>query len=249
MKNRVLYFLRVLLVISTIITLFFINIAYSKYEDQYDTNYKLGINGWFIKINDIDIQEITTLNEVMEVIWIENEHINEGLFVPARQGYFEFNIDYTYVSVDFDIKIKIEQLNTNILEDFKIYGYTIDDGEIVELDYTGTPEESNILTIPVNIYETRPEVTENPEENEITTPEVTENPEMENEIATPEELRPTQKKKKTIRVFLEWNDDENNKMDNKQDTEYITKGEHIEGSEKTAFTYNLWVSFEQHVNI
>lgn len=121
MKDKIVFLLRMLLVFSTIITLLFINTAYSKYQDAYDTNYKLGIHSWLIKVNTHDIQEVETLNGVVELKWIENEHMDDDLLVPARQGYFEFDIDYTYADVDFDFKVKMRQLNENRLEDFRIY--------------------------------------------------------------------------------------------------------------------------------
>ena len=43
----------------------------------------------------------------------------------------EYIIDYENVGVNFDINIEIQGIE-NIIQDIEVYGYSIDDGEIVE---------------------------------------------------------------------------------------------------------------------
>lgn len=53
-------------------------------------------------------------------------------------------------------------------------------------------------------------------------------------------------KTKTIRILFRWNDDNSNKMDNSQDTQY--KGETVEGdSVHTALRYRVKVTFTQYL--
>lgn len=115
------------------------------------------------------------------------------------------------------------------------------------------------MTILVKVYEDEPEPTKEPEitpsPEAMTDPEEPENTQWPEVTTNPEEpIEPValtrslvRKTKENIKIYVEWNDDENNKMDNIEDTDYITMGEPIEDSEKTAVKLELWVTFEQHI--
>ena len=128
-KNK-LRILQILCIISLLITIFSIQRTYARYFEKVDTTYQTHIKRWLIKINDNNIHEAKTLSEVMQPILVENENMNNNnTLVPGRTGYFEMLLDYTYVDLAFQYEFSIEQLNTNQLTDFEIYGYEVIDGE------------------------------------------------------------------------------------------------------------------------
>lgn len=141
-KNKI-KIIEILCIISLIITIFSIQRTYARYFEQVDTTYNTNIKRWLVKVNDQIIHDAETLNEVMEPIMIENEHINNQVLVPGQTGYFEMLIDYTDVDVTFEYEFTIEQLNETPLDDFEIYGYEVIDGENHTI--TETPEIKGVI--------------------------------------------------------------------------------------------------------
>lgn len=121
--------MKVLCIISLIVTVISIQKTYARYFEKVDTTYNTNIKRWLIKVNDNIIHNSETLNEVMEPIITKNENVTNNVLVPGQTGYFEMLIDYTYVDLAFEYEFSIEQLNETALEDFEIYGYEIIDGD------------------------------------------------------------------------------------------------------------------------
>lgn len=120
--------LEILCIISILITIFSLQRTYAKYFEKVDTTYQTHIKRWLIKVNEHNIHEEETLSEIMQPILNENEHMNNNILVPTRTGYFDMQLDYTYVDLEFEYEFSIEQLNEVKLTDFEIYGYEIIDG-------------------------------------------------------------------------------------------------------------------------
>ena len=140
-KKTKLRALQILCIISLLITIISIQRTYARYFEKVDTTYDTHIKRWLIKVNDHTIHEESSLTEVMQPIFVENENMNSNnTLVPGREGYFEMLIDYTYVDVAFRYDFSIEQLNTTKLTDFEIYGYEVIDGD------TSTITETNTIT-------------------------------------------------------------------------------------------------------
>lgn len=118
--------IQILCIVSLIITVFSIQKTYAKYFEKVNTTYATNIKRWVININGTDIHgKEQELSQIMTPVLRENQHINNNVFVPGREGYFEFVIDYSKVDLSFKVDFDIQQLNTVQLEDFEIYGYSI----------------------------------------------------------------------------------------------------------------------------
>lgn len=136
-KLKILTNLKVLFVISLLITMFFISTTYSKYYEEMNTNYDIDMMRWNIKLNEEEIQNITDLTKIMQPTFIENENIEENIIAPGRKGYFDIIIDYSQVDIPFKFELNIQQTGENKLTDFKVYGYSIvekEESEIIESD-------------------------------------------------------------------------------------------------------------------
>lgn len=120
--------LKILFIISLIISAISISGTYAKYYEQINTNYEIGIKRWLIKLNQNDIHFSATLTEIMQPTIEENTNIKQGILVPGGKMYFPLEIDYSSVDVPFYTEFKLEQLNTTPLKDLKIIGYS----EVVE---------------------------------------------------------------------------------------------------------------------
>ena len=143
-KKKKLRILQILCIISLLITFVSIQKTYARYFEKVDTTYDTHIQRWFVKVNDHVIHEENTLSQVMQPIFVENENMNNNnTLVPGRTGYFEMLIDYSAVDLTFEYDFSIEQLNTNKLNDFEIYGYEVIDGD--ESTITETKEIKGII--------------------------------------------------------------------------------------------------------
>lgn len=136
-KKRIVFFLEILCIISLLITMLSIQRTYARYFEMVDTTYDTHIKRWLIKVNSHNIHEEQTLTEVMQPVLVEDENRNSNVLVPGGTGYFDMVLDYNYVDVAFQYEFSIEQLNTNQLADFELYGYEIIDGD------TSTVTETN----------------------------------------------------------------------------------------------------------
>lgn len=139
MKDKTkLRIIQILCIISVLITVLTIQRTYARYFEKVDTTYATNIKRWVINVNNKNVHEQETLNQVMQPILVEDENINSDVLVPGREGYFEMFIDYSSVDLAFEYEFSIEQLNETPLEDFEIYGY-----EVVDADGTSTVTETS----------------------------------------------------------------------------------------------------------
>ena len=211
--------IKILLIISILITAYSIQRTYAKYYEKLGTTYNTNIKKWLINVNNKNIHEEETLTEVMTPVFIENENMNNNeTLVPGREGYFPMLIDYSYVDLKFKYEVSIQQLNETILEDFEIYGFEVVDGENTTI--TTTDEEGNKIRDKITgIIDPTTEVNSNDE------------------------------KKKEIRILFRWNDGEDSVMDNKADTQYVGEentDENNDGLHKI-LKYKAVMTFEQYI--
>ena len=211
--------IKILLIISILITAYSIQRTYAKYYEKLGTTYNTNIKKWLINVNNKNIHEEETLTEVMTPVFIENENMNNNeTLVPGREGYFPMLIDYSYVDLKFKYEVSIQQLNETILEDFEIYGFEVVDGENATI--TTTDEEGNKIRDKITgIIDPTTEVNSNGE------------------------------KKKEIRILFRWNDGEDSVMDNKADTQYVGEentDENNDGLHKI-LKYKAVMTFEQYI--
>ena len=120
--------IQILCIVSLLITVFSIQRTYARYFEKVDTTYETNIKRWLVNVNESFIRENTTLNEIMEPVLVSNPHMNNNdTLVPGREGYFEFLIDYNSIDLAFKFEFTLEQLNTEPLQDFEVYGYEVVD--------------------------------------------------------------------------------------------------------------------------
>lgn len=129
-KKNKLRILQILCLISLLITFVSIQRTYARYFEKVDTTYDTHIKRWLIRINEHNIHEETSLEKIVQPVIVDAENMNNNnTLVPGRTGYFDIVIDYSFVDLTFEYDFSIEQLNTNKLDDFEIYGYEIVDGD------------------------------------------------------------------------------------------------------------------------
>lgn len=264
--------IQILCIVSLLITVFSIQKTYARYFEKIGTTYDSNIKRWVINVNNNNIHRNNSLSEVMQPVLVANEHINNNVLVPGREGYFDFEIDYSKVDLNFRFNFDIEQLNTknvineetqeeteveNYLEDFEVYGYKIIDGENTDTtDITSLSKISPIIdVVQGKITYTKIVIASESELTDLQVQRVLE--EFEDgtkkvEITKIQELDTD--KKVDVRVLFRWNDDnkdttdtdEQEGMNNAEDTAYA--GEAIEGdSIHTNLNYNVKITFTQQL--
>ncbi len=124
--------IQIFFLLSLIITICLINTTYAKYTENINPNLHVTLNQWLIKVNEQDIMGEESFENILAMqLNNDNDNINENVLVPASTGYMEYIINYENVGVNFDINIEIQGIE-NIIQDIEAYGYSIDDGEIIE---------------------------------------------------------------------------------------------------------------------
>ncbi len=210
--------IQILCIISLIITVFSIQRTYAKYFEKIDTTYDTKIKRWIIKVNGVDIHNKTE-EVVMEPTFVENEHMNENVLVPGREGYFELLIDYTKVDVAFKCDFDLKQNNEEaILEDFEIYGYSI----ITTDADSGEETETKTQLETANNF------------SELT------------QLIDPT-TQADEEKNLHIKILFRWNDenkdtldsDEKTGMNNYEDTQYVKNKENLNYKVKVTFTQQM----------
>ena len=224
--------IQILCIVSLLITFFSMQRTYAKYYEKTATNYITNIKRWAIKVNAHYIHRGTQLSQIMQPVFIANDHMNSNnTLVPGRQGYFEFELDFTEVDVPFRYEFDIEQLNTklvtdegtgdtieadNHLTDFQIYGFSIVDGD---------NEYITNLTQPNKLSEITQYIKPNDEDD----------------------YNSDNEKKRTVRVLFRWYDEIDNTMDNFADATYNGAADPSEDSDgkHKVLKYNVKISFTQ----
>ena len=267
--------IQVLCIISLLITVFSIQKTYARYFEKVDTNYNTQIKRWVVKVNNSIIHNKSSLIEVMQPVFISNAHMNNNnTLVPGREGYFEFEIDYSTVDVPFKFQFDIKQLNTktvvtgvepnitetvvdNHLEDFEVFGYqVIDGGDTDTTDITSLEKINPVIDVEQGKITYTKIVTAT--ETELADLQVQRVLEDFGDGTKKVEITNTQEldtdKKVKVRVLFRWNDankdtaqaDNQPGMNNKEDTQY-------EGESNTndpfhdLLKYNVKITFTQQL--
>lgn len=203
MKNSIkikLNIIRLLCIISLIVTGLSIRSTYAKYYENVATNYNINIKRWLIKVKNEDIIEKQDFSEDLTPTFVANQYMNPNVWVPTAQAYIEFDIDYKEVDVAFNLNLALEKMGTENekLKDLKIL-------KVVTVTGTTTETETEI-TLPYNV--------------------------------TVDGVAEANKVMK-VRMYLEWNDDEETEeMSDIDDTNYQ------KNYDKTK--YKVTATFEQY---
>lgn len=129
--------------------------TYAKYLDTKEGDTDFTIAKWKILVNQQDITEASTMSSLITPVYIENEHMKEGVIAPEREGYFDLVIDSSNTEVSFRYDISVTSSENSSVNDLIITGYSLNDSEIIPVSdqlnnlsnviyYTDTNKENKI---------------------------------------------------------------------------------------------------------
>lgn len=173
-----------------VVCFYFMQETYAKYVTTSEGKINAKIARWNIKVNETDIKNNASLTQDIIPTFEKSENIAENVIAPTIKGYFDLNIDASAVDVSLTYQILIEE--NDLISDFIITGYQINDGNLINLTNT----------------------------NEIT-----------NDILLDEVNRV-----QTIRIYFEWYDEADNKMDDDADTAVTIDNDNLTLNVKLSFT-------------
>lgn len=144
MKNKQ-KFKIILLILILIILYLVIRNTYSKYITSESSSSTLNISKWHILLNDKDISENTDFSSDIEIDYIPNENIANGVIVPTSKGSFSIDLESTGTELPFEYEISINQDSSSII-DYKIISYSLDNGTtITELSSDETSIKGEVI--------------------------------------------------------------------------------------------------------
>lgn len=129
--------------------------TYAKYLDTKEGDTDFTIAKWKILVNQQDITKASTMSSLINPVYIENEHMKEGVIAPGREGYFDLVIDSSNTEVSFRYDISVTSSENSSVNDLIITGYSLNDSEIIPVSdqlnnlsnviyYTDTNKENKI---------------------------------------------------------------------------------------------------------
>ena len=131
-------FFFIISVIFLILTIISIQITYARYVTSLTAKSTVELGSWLIRVNDQNIMANSDISAVVTPIFDSSEYVSDGVLAPSSTGYVEINLDYNEVTVPFKYDISVAYDAEDALEDFKLTGYSIDDGETVTLEADST---------------------------------------------------------------------------------------------------------------
>lgn len=145
----------VLAICALILCITQIQQTYAKYLDTKEGDTDFTIAKWKILVNQQDITEASTMSSLINPVYIENEHMKEGVIAPGREGYFDLVIDSSNTEVSFRYDISVTSSENSSVNDLVITGYSLNDSEIIPVSdqlnnlsnviyYTDTNKENKI---------------------------------------------------------------------------------------------------------
>ena len=111
--------------------------AYAKYTTSADANTNMTIARWGITINNQDVVSNNDFSDTITPVFAGTDYIAEGIIAPTSEGYFDIVINHNQVDVAFSQTINLSYAEDNTITDFKIVGYSLNNGSVVY--FTGTP--------------------------------------------------------------------------------------------------------------
>lgn len=135
----------ILLILILIFTFLIIKSTYSKYLTATDDNASLHIANWNIKLNDEDIKENKDFTESIQLVFDENDYIDNSVIAPTSRGSFKVKIESTGTELPFQYILQIAEeqnpdsvsdavLNKADIPDFRIYSYTLNGSAPITVD-------------------------------------------------------------------------------------------------------------------
>lgn len=154
MKKRLI----LLVVLSIILCLFFVQESLAKYITAADETANISIARWKILVNDEDIRDENTVNTVINPVFLGNDNIAENIIAPTSEGYFDLIIDAREADVSFKYKISMSVNQNSSVKDLVATKYVVNGGEPITMDINNQTIENTILygnnnsTINIRVY-------------------------------------------------------------------------------------------------
>lgn len=130
-KFNILHF-SIFVVTITIVIIVIYN-SYSKYITSVNGNAAIGIARWKILVNNQDITQNNSLNNVISPVFPGGDNVASGVIAPTAEGYFDMEIDASDTDVSFKYIITTSDNADSAVSDLIISGYSIDGGERQEI--------------------------------------------------------------------------------------------------------------------
>ena len=154
MKKRLI----LLVVLSIILCLFFVQESLAKYITAADETANISIARWKILVNDEDIREENAVNTVINPVFLGNDNIAENIIAPTSEGYFDLIIDAREADVSFKYKISMSVNQNSSVKDLVATKYVVNGGEPITMDINNQTIENTVLygnnnsTINIRVY-------------------------------------------------------------------------------------------------
>ncbi len=147
-----------LVVLSIILCLFFVQESLAKYITAADETANILIARWKILVNDEDIRDENTVNTVINPVFLGNDNIAENIIAPTSEGYFDLIIDAREADVSFKYKISMSVNKNSSVKDLVATKYVVNGGEPITMDINNQTIENTVLygnnnsTINIRVY-------------------------------------------------------------------------------------------------
>lgn len=154
MKKRLI----LLVVLSIILCLFFVQESLAKYITAADETANISIARWKILVNDEDIRDENAVNTVINPVFLGNDNIAENIIAPTSEGYFDLIIDAREADVSFKYKISMSVNKNSSVKDLVATKYVVNGGEPITMDINNQTIENTVLygnnnsTINIRVY-------------------------------------------------------------------------------------------------
>lgn len=158
MKNykKILFFICIIVICITLVLI--VN-TYAKYLSSANSSSSINVARWNIKVNNKSIIDSSDITDVIEPVFPGNDYIAANIIAPTAEGYFDLNFDFSNVDVSFNYIISANVNENSDVKDLIVTGYSIDDGELVNLNDNSTNvfsedifQKDNIQNRKIRIY-------------------------------------------------------------------------------------------------
>ena len=106
---------------------------------------EINVARWNILVNNLSIKDNPDISTTLTPVFPGNENIASGIIAPTAEGYFDINFDVSAADVSFKYDITTSVHPNSSVKDLVVTGYSIDNGERINLDNPNTPITDTIL--------------------------------------------------------------------------------------------------------
>ena len=112
--------------------------TYSRYVAAAEESIDLALANWQILLNDEDITSSSSSIGTINPVILENENVANNKLAPSSVGYFDIDIDASFVEISFNYNIKINK--NEVLNDLLITKYKV-------IEEGTNPEETDYINV------------------------------------------------------------------------------------------------------